>query len=42
MIVCSCTVITDQDVETALVEILSQPNAPIPTPGASSGISTNA
>jgi bacterioferritin-associated ferredoxin len=33
MIVCSCTVITDHDIEAALLEILSQPNAPIPTPG---------
>jgi hypothetical protein len=33
MIVCSCTVITDSDIETALVEILNRPNAPIPTPG---------
>ena len=33
MIVCSCTVITDAHIETALLEILSQPNAPIPTPG---------
>lgn len=33
MIVCSCTVITDRDIESALVEILSAPNAPIPTPG---------
>lgn len=33
MIVCSCTVISDRDIEVALVEILSQPNAPIPTPG---------
>ena len=33
MIVCSCSVITDSDIETALVEILSQPNAPLPTPG---------
>lgn len=33
MIVCSCTIITDQDIEMALVEILSRPNAPIPTPG---------
>jgi len=33
MIVCSCTVISDRDIETALVEILSRPNAPIPTPG---------
>lgn len=33
MIVCSCTQITDTDIETALVEILSAPNAPLPTPG---------
>lgn len=33
MIVCSCTVITDRDIESALVEILNAPNAPIPTPG---------
>jgi bacterioferritin-associated ferredoxin len=33
MIVCSCTVITDRDIEEALLEVLSGPNAPIPTPG---------
>ncbi len=33
MIVCSCTLITDRDIEAALVEILNQPDAPIPTPG---------
>ena len=33
MIVCSCAVISDSDIEQALVEILSQPNAPLPTPG---------
>jgi hypothetical protein len=33
MIVCSCLVITDGDIEEALVEILSQANAPLPTPG---------
>ena len=33
MIVCSCTVITDAHIETALLEILNEPNAPIPTPG---------
>ncbi len=33
MIVCSCTFITDRDIEGALLEILNQPNAPIPTPG---------
>lgn len=33
MIVCSCLVITDKDIEQALVEILGQPDAPLPTPG---------
>lgn len=33
MIVCSCLVITDENIEQALVEILSQPDAPLPTPG---------
>jgi len=33
MIVCSCTQISDRDIEVALVEILNQPNAPLPTPG---------
>ncbi len=33
MILCSCAVITDHDIEAALIEILSQPDAPIPTPG---------
>jgi hypothetical protein len=33
MIICSCTVITDRDIEAALLEILSAPDAPIPTPG---------
>jgi hypothetical protein len=33
MIVCSCTVITDRDIEGALLEILNRPDAPIPTPG---------
>jgi hypothetical protein len=33
MIVCSCTLITDSDIEAALVDILNRPNAPIPTPG---------
>ena len=32
MIVCSCLVITDADIERALLEILSQPEAPLPTP----------
>ena len=34
MIVCSCLAITDADIEQALVEILSLPDAPLPTPGA--------
>jgi hypothetical protein len=33
MIVCSCLVITDEDIERALFEILSRPEAPLPTPG---------
>ncbi len=33
MIICSCTVITDRDIEAALLEILNRPDAPIPTPG---------
>lgn len=33
MIVCSCAVITDTDIEQALIEILSRPDAPLPTPG---------
>lgn len=33
MIVCSCTVISDHDIEAALLEILNTSNAPIPTPG---------
>jgi hypothetical protein len=33
MIVCSCAIITDQDIEEALVEIMSLPDAPLPTPG---------
>ncbi len=33
MIICSCKVISDHDVESALVEILSEPDALIPTPG---------
>jgi hypothetical protein len=33
MIVCSCAAISDADIETALVEIMNQPGAPLPTPG---------
>lgn len=33
MIVCSCNFVTDADIELALIEILSEPNAQLPTPG---------
>jgi hypothetical protein len=33
MIVCSCLAITDADIERAVLELLSQPDAPLPTPG---------
>lgn len=33
VIVCSCAVISDADIERALIEILSLPDAPLPTPG---------
>lgn len=33
MIVCSCAVISDSDLEQALIEIMSAPDAPVPTPG---------
>jgi hypothetical protein len=33
MIVCSCLSITDADIERALLEVLSRPDAPLPTPG---------
>jgi hypothetical protein len=33
VIVCSCAVISDAEIEQALVEILSLPAAPLPTPG---------
>ncbi len=33
MIICSCAMVSDHDIELALIEILSQPDAPIPTPG---------
>jgi hypothetical protein len=33
MIICSCVVITDKDLEQAVLEVMSQPNAPLPTPG---------
>lgn len=33
MIVCSCQRVSDFDIELALLDILNQPEAPIPTPG---------
>jgi hypothetical protein len=33
MIVCSCAAISDADIEKALTEIMSEPGAPLPTPG---------
>lgn len=33
MIVCSCNVISDHDIENALIDLFNQPEAPIPTPG---------
>jgi hypothetical protein len=33
MIVCSCNNISDADIEATLIEILSAPDAPLPTPG---------
>jgi bacterioferritin-associated ferredoxin len=33
VIVCQCTAITDRDIEVAVADIISRPNAPLPTPG---------
>ncbi len=33
MIICSCALVTDKDLEQAVLEIMSQPDAPLPTPG---------
>ncbi|KUO56910.1 MAG: hypothetical protein APF80_11270 [Alphaproteobacteria bacterium BRH_c36] len=33
MIVCSCARVTDHDIELALLEIMIEENAPLPTPG---------
>ncbi|KUO67907.1 MAG: hypothetical protein APF80_02105 [Alphaproteobacteria bacterium BRH_c36] len=33
MLICSCTVISDHDIELALLDIMIQENAPLPTPG---------
>lgn len=33
MLICSCAVISEADIERALLDIMSQPNPPLPTPG---------
>lgn len=33
MIVCSCNVITDADIESVLIDIMNRSDAPVPTPG---------
>ena len=33
MIVCSCAVVSERDIDQALIEIIAHPNPPIPTPG---------
>lgn len=33
MIVCSCSVISDADIEAVLLDIMNRPDAPVPTPG---------
>jgi len=33
MIICSCTTVSDHDIELALLDLLNHPEAPIPTPG---------
>ena len=33
MIICSCVLVTDRDLEQAVIEVMSLPNAPLPTPG---------
>lgn len=33
MLVCSCSVISDHDIELALLEIMLEPDPPLPTPG---------
>jgi hypothetical protein len=33
VLICSCAVISDHDIELAVLDIMSQPNAPLPTPG---------
>lgn len=33
MLICSCAVISDHDIELALLEIMIEPEPPLPTPG---------
>ena len=33
MIVCSCNVISDADIEAVLLDVMNRPDAPVPTPG---------
>lgn len=33
MLICSCAVISDHDIELALIDIMAQPDPPLPTPG---------
>ncbi len=33
MLICSCAVISDHDIELALLDIMTQPDPPLPTPG---------
>lgn len=33
MLICSCAVISDHDIELALLDIMIEENAPLPTPG---------
>jgi len=33
MIICSCARVSDHEIELALLDILNQPEAPLPTPG---------
>lgn len=33
MMICSCTVISDHDIELALLDIMTEPDPPLPTPG---------
>ncbi len=33
MLICSCAVISDHDIELALLDIMTEPDPPLPTPG---------